>query len=156
MGKRGPAGPDDDQCLKAWELHVRGANLPKIAAELKTSVSTARRWRRRGRELAAELTYSGDGELKMRALHEHARATLQEARRVLFECVDGGVVDPAAAMLAVIRSLQAEAEILGYKAPSRAAIDVNAGPRRPIGPDSIVVEATSDYHARVSRGEIEQ
>lgn len=160
MGERGPAGPDDDTCLAMWESNVRGTSLPALARAQTppVSVQTARRWRNRGRELARDLAYGKDGELKEAALRERAAAVMQEARRVLFEtAIDDGAADPVAAVLAIIKSIEVEARVLGYAAPaaSTAKVDITAGQRLPTGSEPIVVDAVDDYHAARARGEIE-
>lgn len=156
MGKRGPAAPDDETCLKAWELNVRGSNLPAIAETFGVSVATARRWRNRGRDLARELHYGPDGELQAAAQRERVAATMQEVKRVLFESVETGNVDIVQAALAIIKAEDTAARLLGYAAPTASKVAVSASSQRPdTGPAPFIVDAVNDYETGRARGEIE-
>jgi hypothetical protein len=158
MGERGPAPPDDDTCLTMWEANVRGASLPALARAQTPpiSVSTARRWRNRGRKLARDLAYGADGELVEAALRERAAAVMQETRRVLFEsAIDQGNGDVVAAALAIVKSIEVEARVLGYAAPQATRADVNINGRRPEGPSPFTVDQVEAYQRGRAAGEIE-
>jgi hypothetical protein len=121
-------------------------------------VQTARRWRNHGRQLARDLAYGADGELKEAALRERAAAVMQETRRVLFEsAIDGGEGDVVAAALAIVKSIEVEARVLGYGASTKSAarLDLNATSNRPPGPDPFTVDQVEGYHRGRAAGEIE-